>query len=161
MALRCPRDERRVTAHLAVSAREAYAAYSVDRAPWGPNGESKQARLVHTVDAGHTWRDIPWRRALTTWLGLSAFAAWPPEHLMLIRLDGRGLEVTFADEWCPFEPGGESLWRATYRRGSWRIRWVRFMDYEGRDASAAAGPSAVELPPSIRSPFAVNRPPYR
>jgi hypothetical protein len=46
---------------------------------------------------------------------------WPPEAISELRIDRGRLSMIFRDEWVPFEPGGESLWRAEQEpSGRWR-----------------------------------------
>jgi hypothetical protein len=140
------------TAQLVVSESEAYVAFSDDRRPRGPNGEPRIARLLHTTDGGLTWEATPWRRSLLSRLRYPGFPNWPPEAVIDIALEPEGLTITHRDEHVIFEPGGESLWKSTFRGSAWSVRKVRLMDYERRDHALSIPKVALTLPPSIRPP---------
>jgi len=140
------------TAQLVVSEREAYVAFSDKREPHGPNGEPRVARLLHTVDGGRQWMEVPWRRSLLSRLRHPGFPNWPPEAVLGIAVSTAGLTITHRDEHVIFEPGGESLWESTLRGSAWSVRKVRAMDYDGRDKAVAFPRIALNLPPSILPP---------
>ncbi len=144
----------RFTALLALSEHEAYVAGSEERTPLGPNGEWYLARLLHTTDGGRHWRKLPWQRTLFSRLRHPGFPNWPPEFVLGIRWTAAGLVITHRDEWVPFEPGGESLWEASFDGTNWRVRFLRLMDYEGEDTPPPVPEiDLLSLPPSIRLPI--------
>jgi hypothetical protein len=143
----------RLTAQLVVSDEEAYLAYSVERRH-RPNGEWRIAQLLHTRDAGESWIANPMKRSL--WSRVAApLATWPPEDILTIELADSSLAIVFRDEWVPFEPGGESLWRATERGGVWHIRRLRLMDYEGEDSPLDPPSVPLALARTIKPPAVV------
>ena len=128
-----PSTAMRYTALLVLSAQEAYVAGSEKRTPLGPNGEWHLARLLHTTDGGRHWQALPWHRPLRPRLRHPGFPNWPPEFVLGIYQSAGRLVITHRDEWVPFEPGGESLWEASFDGRSWRVRFLRLMDYERED----------------------------
>lgn len=131
-----------LTAWLARSAVEGFAAWSCDRKSIGPNGEPSVTVLLHTRDAGTTWSPVPLRRTWLSHLRLG-FPTWPPEAAMELGLVEDRLTLLHRDEWVPFEPGGESLWLSSRgSHGAWSHRWLRYMDYEGSDSPGSLGPTA-------------------
>lgn len=131
-----------LTACLVTSPVEAFAAWSCDRVPRGPDGELRVTVLLHTRDAGATWVPVPLQR---TWLSRLrvGFPTWPPEAALELGLVGGRLTLLHRDEWVPFEPGGESMWLSSRgSRGTWSHRRLRFMDYEHQDSPMSVGPAA-------------------
>jgi hypothetical protein len=140
------------TAQLVVSEREAYVALSRDRRPAGPNGEPRVAVLLHTVDGGEVWKELPWRRSFLSRLRHPAFPNWPPEAVMTIAVERDVVKILHRDEHVIYEPGGESLWQSTLHGTTWSVRKIRRMDYEGADSSVAIPQITLGLPPTIRRP---------
>jgi hypothetical protein len=144
---------------LVVSSTEAYLALSDERQPRGPNGEPRISRIVHTINGGKSWNAIPWTRSVVSILRYPGFPNWPPEAVLEIKKQNGRLTIVHRDEWVPFEPGGESLWRSTLMWGWWWNRKIRAMNYEGSD-SAMPPPAAImdQLPPSIKPPNQMLQP---
>jgi hypothetical protein len=140
------------TAQLVVSEREAYVALSRERCPVGPNGEPRVAVLLHTVDGGEVWKELPWRRTFLSRLLYPGFPNWPPEAVMAIAVEGDSVIIVHRDEHVIFEPGGESLWESVFHGVTWSVRKIRRMDYEGTDSSAAIRQITLGLPHTIRPP---------
>jgi hypothetical protein len=143
-----------LTASLVVSPTEAYLAYSDERRKLGPNGEPRIARILHTIDAGAVWRELPWVRTLLSKIRHPGYPTWPPEMVQrLVVRDGR-LVITHRDEWVPYEPGGESLWESTLDRGEWQTVHIRLMRYDDHDPASPKVRSVQSLPSNFRSPSA-------
>lgn len=104
--------EARPTAQLVLSACEAVLAYSVSLKSHGPNDQLRIVCLLRTTDAGITWNRVPLVRTFLDRVWHWGFPVWPPEAVLELSQGAAGLEMIFRDEWVPFEPGGESLWRA-------------------------------------------------
>ena len=140
------------TAH-AVAGDVAAIAYSVERSNRGPNGESHQAFVVCSHDAGATWAPVPLVRTIGSSIRFWGFPVWPPEYIDTMGVERGLLRIGFRDDWVPFEPGGESLWTATHSsRRLWTVARIRLMDYDGRDVPGAPPPIDVELPPGFGLP---------
>ena len=144
---------RRLTAQLALSDKHVVLAYCYRRQIPGPNGETHIAKLFQTTDGGAGWSQLSLVR---TWFDRAyrwGFPVWPPESVSSIVAHGREFEILFRDEWVPFEPGGESLWRARRTSsGSWRTHRVRYMRYESDDPPILIPEIAPELPSSVALP---------
>ena len=140
------------TAQLVVSEREVYVAVSRQRQPLGPNGEPRIAAILHTADGGETWTELPWNRSLFSRLRHPGFPNWPPEGVLAIALERGEVKITHRDEHVIFEPGGESLWESTLHGGTWSIRKLRRMDYDGADGWAAFPAIALSLPSGMIPP---------
>jgi hypothetical protein len=133
--------------------KSAVIAYSVRRVVPGPNGEGHQAFVVCSRDSGATWACVPLVRTIWSHVRFWGFPVWPPEHIDSVAIDRGALRIGFRDEWVPFEPGGESLWRGSCSSGGlWSVERIRLMDYEGADSSASPQPIAVGLPPGFGPP---------
>jgi len=141
------------TAQLVISEREAYVALSRDRRPYGPNGEPRVAVLLHTVDAGKVWKELPWRRSFLSRLRHPSFPNWPPEGVLAIAVERGNLKILHRDEHVIFEPGGESLWESTLQGETWTVRKIRRMDYDGADGSTAYPRITLQLPPTMTPPI--------
>jgi hypothetical protein len=141
-----------LTAQFVLTDMEAYLAYAWKRDPLGPNGESYVAVILHTQDSGATWRELTWRRTWWSRVRHAGYPVWPPEAVLSLEQTTHGLTITHRDEWVPFEPGGESLWRSHFGRGRWHCARVRLMDYEGADNAANVPALVAELPPTMQSP---------
>ena len=150
----------RCTALLVLSPREAYVADSAERSPRGLDGEWFLARLLHTADGGSHWRALSWRRTVFSRWRYPGYPNWPPEHILGIYCTDGKLIIPHRDEWVPFEPGGESLWQASFNGASWSVRRLRFMDYETRDNPAPIPEidPALSLPASIQRTGGASRP---
>jgi hypothetical protein len=145
---------RRLTAQLVLSDTEVVLAYSCARAKPGPNGEFHVARLYRTVDGGVRWSPMLLARTWFNRLRYWGFPVWPPEAISSLAVSGEGIEMLFRDEWVPFEPGGESLWRARLTRsGLWRASRVRLMRYDTDDPAWPVPDIRLELPPSVAPPL--------
>ena len=143
-----------LTASLVASAREAYLAYSDERRQLGQCGEPRISRILHTVDAGLTWHELPWVRTLMSRIRHPGYPTWPPESVQQLMLrDGR-LVITHRDEWVPYEPGGESLWESVFAHGEWHTSRIRAMDYDGRDAASPLMRPLAQLPSEFHPPAA-------
>ena len=140
-----------LTAFVVTSATEAFAAWTCQRRPSGPNGEPRLAVLLRTRDAGVSWAPVPLARAWWTRLRFGGFPTWPPEAVLELRVVEGVLTALHRDEWVPYEPGGESLWLSTRGpRGRWTHRRLRTMKYEGEDSAfpvpAVPPPSGFRMP---------------
>jgi hypothetical protein len=144
----------RYTSQLVVSDTEAYAAISIDRSTLGPNGEPRIAYVLRTTNSGLNWVQLPWRRSLASRIRYPGFPTWPPEAVLTIARDARdgSITITHRDEWVPFEPGGESLWRSCFDGSTWTVHKLRAMDYEGADSPASIPGITLSLPTSIQPP---------
>ena len=142
----------RLTAQLVLSDTEAYLAYVWSREPFGPNGEPRIAMILHTQDGGANWQDLGWKRTWWSHVRHAGYPTWPPEAVLSFEQSPSGLAITHRDEWVPFEPSGESLWRSQCNGGRWRCERVRLMDYEGSDNAAHTPELVTQLPPTMRSP---------
>lgn len=146
-----PPDRCRLTAVLLDGPGVAWAAWSCRREQPGPNGEPDVAVLLHTTDGGRSWDVVPLRQALWARLRRPGFPTWPPEAVLELGWEEDRLWMVHRDEWVPFEPGGESLWRSTRSRaGTWSHRRLRTMDYEGADSPLR--PPEVGLPEGLLAP---------
>lgn len=142
--------EPRLTAQLAISDTEALLAYSIRNEDRRLNGERQIAALLHTLDAGQTWSQLPLRRTIVSYFHWG-LPTWPPEAILELSLAGSEFQIVFRDEWVPFARGGESLWRASRRQnGKWALTRIRYMDYEGKDSPASIDGITLELPESIK-----------
>ena len=144
--------ETRFTARLVLSQAEAYVAIAERREPRGPNGEAGIARLLHTTDAGASWLTISWKLHFLSRVRYPFYPTWPPEAIIDMQFDERGLAITHRDEWVPFEPGGESLWRSYFNGSAWIPKKLRAMNYERKDSPAAIAEIALSLPSTIQAP---------
>ena len=154
-----PSTPMRYTALLVLSEQEAYVAGSEERIPCGPNGEWYLARLLHTIDAGRHWQTLPWHRTLRSRLRHPGFPNWPPEFVLGIHQSAGRLVIMHRDEWVPFEPGGESLWEASFDGRNWRVRFLRLMDYERDDNPTPVSEIDLSsLQPSIQRPIRPPKP---
>jgi hypothetical protein len=119
----------------------------------GPSGEAHVAFLIRSDDRGATWSVVPLCRPISSEVRYWGFPVWPPEFITSVALDGDRARIVFADEWVPFEPGGESLWGGTERRdGLWHVERLRYMDYEGQDPAASPPPVESSLPEGFDEP---------
>lgn len=145
--------EIRLTAQLVLSNTEALLAYSVCNERRGANGETHTAALFQTLDAGCMWTRVSLGRTLVDRFRHLGFPTWPPEAIMELSSEHSTLHFVFRDEWVPFEPGGESLWRATQRpNGKWATSRIRYMDYDGADSPVPIPEVALHLPTAIEKP---------
>jgi hypothetical protein len=142
----------RLTAQLVLSDTEAYLAYVWSREPLGPNGEPRIAVILHTRDGGASWRELNWKRTWWSHVRRAGYPTWPPEAVLSFEHTKDGLAITHRDEWVPFEPGGESLWRSQFNGGRWRCERLRLMDYEGADSAVRTPELVAQLPSTMRSP---------
>jgi hypothetical protein len=145
--------ERRLTAQLVLSERDIVLAYSCRRVNLGPNGEWYIARLLRTENGGELWADVPLVRGHMDRIVHWGFPVWPPETVSEVVSHGSSFDILFRDEWVPFEPGGESLWRA--RRtpsGRWRTKRVRTMRYETDDSPMPIPEIPLVLPSEVCAP---------
>ena len=63
------------------------------------------------------------------------------------------IQMSFRDEWVPFEPGGESLWQAIqHQNGRWTTSRVRYMDYDGPDSPSRIEEITLRLPTTMKKP---------
>ena len=149
-------DERsvRLTAQLVISNREAVLAYSCQRLQRGPNGETHNAVLLQTSNEGESWTQLAWRRSMVMWIRHIGYPIWPPESVSNLEwiADAATLQITFRDEWVPFESGGESLWRGQLQRKRWSVRRIRHMDYDHADSPVAIPACDLALPESFCPP---------
>lgn len=144
----------RLTAQLVLSDREVVLAYSCLRNNPGPNGESHVARLFRTTDGGVRWSPMLMARTWFDRVRYWGFPVWPPEAISSVAVGGQGIEILFRDEWVPFEPGGESLWRGRLTAsGYWRTSRVRLMRYDTDDSARPVPEMGIELPPSVSPPL--------
>jgi hypothetical protein len=144
---------RRLTAQLVISERELVLAYSCFRLEPGPNGEFHVARLFRTADGGARWSPVSLVRTWFNRLRYWGFPVWPPEAVSSLAVCGQGIEMLFRDEWVPFEPGGESLWRAQLTAsGHWRVSRIRLMRYETDEPAIPVPEIALDLPTSVMPP---------
>jgi hypothetical protein len=136
----------------AVSGGTAVVAYSALWTRRGPG--ARQAFLLRSVDGGASWSELPLCRTAPSLVRYWGFPVWPPERVSGVALhDDQALEITFADEWVAFEPGGESMWSASLAaRGLWTVRRIRKMDYDGADGAIAPGPVELRLPEGLAAP---------
>lgn len=140
-------DWPRLTAQLKFSDTDFVLAYACPRYVRGPNGETDIACLLRTRDAGRQWQPVSWRRGFIDRMRHGGFPVWPPEAIISLAGDQSELELTFRDEWVPYEPGGESLWRAHCRTGgTWKVQRIRLMDYDGEDTPAKVPEIELKLP---------------
>jgi hypothetical protein len=139
-----------LTASLVISTTEAFVAFSDERRTLGPNGEPRISRLLHTRDAGASWRELPWVRSLLSRIRHPGYPTWPPEAVLRMELRNAKLVISHRDEWVPYEPGGESLWESTFDWSEWQAARIRVMDYEGSDA---ATPPFTRVVPSFPRGF--------
>jgi hypothetical protein len=145
---------RRLTAQLVLSDREVVLAYSYLRVEPGPNGESHAARLFRTTDGGARWWPMSLARTWFDRVRFWGFPVWPPEAISSVVACGQGIEILFRDEWVPFEPGGESLWRGRLTpSGHWRNSRVRLMRYDTDDSPRPVPEIGLELPTSVAPPL--------
>jgi hypothetical protein len=136
-----------------VAGEVAVIAYSVTRVIPGPNGESSQAFVVRSADAGATWSCLPLVRTMLSSVRFWGFPVWPPEHIDTLAIESGLVRIGFRDAWVPHEPGGESLWTGVRSaRGLWTVRRIRRMDYSGTDAGEPPPPIGVDLPGTFRPP---------
>lgn len=143
----------RLTAQLVTTEKDAVLAYSCVRSRRGPNGETHCAALLRTSDAGSSWNKVPLRRGLVDRLVHWGYPIWPPESIASLSIEHGCLTITFRDEWVPYEPGGESLWRGSQRSGgTWKTSRVRYMDYEHRDSPSRLPEVPLLLPDSFMKP---------
>lgn len=146
-------DRPRLTAQFILSVTDIALAYACPRYVRGPNGETDIACLLRTRDAGAQWQPVSWRRGFIDRIRHGGFPVWPPEAVISLAGDQSQLEVTFRDEWVPFEPGGESLWRAHRPNGgTWKVQRIRLMDYDGEDTPAKVPDVQLELPRGASPP---------
>ena len=144
---------RRLTAQLVLSDREVVLAYSYLRGDPGPNGESHVARLFRTTDGGASWSSVSMARTWFDRVRFWGFPVWPPEAVSSVVARGQDIEILFRDEWVPFEPGGESLWRGRLTAaGRWRMSRVRHMRYDTDDPAIPIPEIALDLPRSVAPP---------
>ena len=141
-----------LTTSLVISPTEAYLAYSDTRRTLGPNGEPRIARILHTLDAGQTWRELPWVRSLLSRIRHPGYPTWPPESILVMTMRDRDLVITHRDEWVPYEPGGESLWESVFENGEWHTVRIRVMDYEVHDSPAQTLRIPAQLPIGFSTP---------
>ena len=143
----------RLTAQLIVSDRKATLAFSIPNQAPGPNGELSVAILLGTSDGGKTWNGISLVRTFWNRLRYWGYPTWPPEAVIELADGQFGAEMTFRDEWVPYESGGESLWKAVQNRdGKWSVSRIRFMDYEDRDSPHHIPEIVPSLPPTMLKP---------
>ena len=140
------------TSQFVVSVNEAYVASTEKREPRGPNGETNIASILHTENAGESWKEISWARSLWSKMRYPAFPTWPPESVLSLTVENGSLVVTHRDEWVPFEPGGESLWKSRFNGKRWSVMRLRRMNYESKDSPAPDSGVALALPQSIAPP---------
>jgi len=114
------------------------------------------AFLLRTNDRGKTWVPVPMTRDVRSFLRYLGFPVWPPEFVLHVEAGARGTSMMFRDEWVIYEPGGESLWTAALsRRGLWRLRRIRRMQYENSvDDSTEPAAIPLQLPEGFKSPDA-------
>ncbi len=139
----------RLTAQWVSSDLTAVLAYSCR---WGAQNI---AVLLHTTDGGRTWHRLPWERTWWDRMHRWGYPTWPPETVSDVSMSASGLVIVFRDEWVPFEPGGESLWRARRAAsGAWWTARLRAMRYEEEPGDPALPVPSVELclPPWIAAP---------
>jgi hypothetical protein len=96
-------------------------------------------------DGGRSWIDLPMTRGVWSFLRYWGYPTWPPENaLKFYESDGR-IVLEHRDEWVPGDTSAKpALWQSVYiaDQRSWRIKRVRFMDYEGgSDKPESASPS--------------------
>lgn len=128
-------------------------AYSAKRIVLGPNGESQQAFVIQSSDAGATWSCLPLVRTAWSCFRYWGFPVWPPEYIETVTIQRNGVSIRFRDEWVMFEPGGESLWTGSRSsRGLWTVKRVRLMDYDHSDDSQPPRAISVALPSGFRPP---------
>lgn len=143
----------RLTAQLVLSDQEATLAYSLRNHTRGPSGETHVAVLLSTSDGGNTWARIPLARTFLDAILHWGYPTWPPEAVTELVRGPSGTQMIFRDEWVPFEPGGESLWKsAQHRNGKWSTSRIRYMDYEGADCPQQISQIALSLPPAMKNP---------
>lgn len=152
-----PELRSRLTAQLVLSDCEAYVVYSDERPKPGPNGEPRIARLLYTADAGEKWRALPWRRSLWSRILHAGFPVWPPEAVLGIKRHKKGVKIIHRDEWIPYESGGESLWESFCDGRLWHVHRLRYMDYDKRDYPLSPAEVALDLPSTIKPPWAKVR----
>jgi hypothetical protein len=145
--------QRRLTAQLILSELDVVLAYAYVRAKRGPNGETHIARLFRTMDGGRRWSEVPLVRTFFDRVRHAGFPVWPPESVSAISPSATDFEILFRDEWVPFEPGGESLWRGLRTSsGRWRTARVRTMRYETDDSPMSVPEIELKLPGSVVAP---------
>jgi len=145
--------EIRLTAQLVLCGDGALLAYSVRNDTRGHDGETHFAALLSTRDAGDTWTRIPLHRTFLDRCRHWGYPTWPPEAIIELASSQSGTQMVFRDEWVPFEPGGESLWRAVqHRNGKWSISRIRYMVYDSEDCPSQIPEIALLLPPTMKSP---------
>jgi hypothetical protein len=149
-----PKDQSvHFSAQLVISDHEAYVAYSLERKPSGPSGETQVAHLIHTNDGGITWHELSWQRSPLSHVKHWGYPTWPPEVVSSIEFAGEQLTITHRDEWVPHESGGESLWLSTLTESIWTTQKIRPMDYEDADAPATLPAIQLALPSTIQQPI--------
>jgi len=140
----------RITAQIA-RGDEAYVALERDRPERGPNGESTVAEIWHTTDLGQTWRAVPWRRALRTFVSRGAFATWPPESVHLMWLRGTSLMIEVREDWGLNSRWEPPIWCATWNGETWRVRYDRRYNVEV-DGVMTSPRIELDLPGITRPP---------
>lgn len=143
----------RLTTQLHDSSSTAFLAYSFSLKTRGPNGEMSGSLLLETSNTGRTWNPVPFRRTFWDRMTHFGYPTWPPEAITAIeRADGR-LSIIHRDEWVPYEPGGESLWRSIQSHNRlWRTVRIRYMDYENSDSPGSLPTVEWNLPEQFESP---------
>jgi hypothetical protein len=137
----------------AAAGATAVIAYSVRRLHRGPNGETNEAFLLSTQDAGAVWKELPLVRTIWSYVRFWGYPVWPPELIDSVAVTGELVRIVFRDEWVPFEPGGESLWKAVQSsNGLWLFERIRLMDYDGADIPRAPPPIGIQLPEGFHQP---------
>lgn len=116
-----------VTAQVANGAI-AYVALMRKREVPGPSGSPYVAEIWHTTDRGHTWRMLPWRRTPLSFMSRAAFARWPPDWVNRISLQDSVLELEVWED--NFNSDYDPIWRATWHRTGWRVRFERMFRTE-------------------------------
>ena len=145
--------EQRLTAQVVLTDSEAVLAFSCALQSRVPGGEMHQTILLRTTDAGMIWEPIPLRRTLMSHIWRWGWPTWPPEAVMELTGGRTGLEMTFRDEWAPYDRGDESLWRAVEQRpGVWKTSRIRFMDYENSDSPISLSAIPLNLPSGMKPP---------
>ena len=138
----------RITAQVANGA-DAYVAFERELRDRGPNGEATVAEIWHTDDHGRTWRAVPWRRSLGSFLSRAAFARWPPEWVNRMCLCGTSLVLEVRED-HGLDSRWDPIWHAVWNGDRWRVCFHRHYDSE---VDGPITPASLELElPGITTP---------
>lgn len=66
-------------------------------------GARTSISIWRTSDGGQTWTPLPMRLGLGSWLRFAWRTHWPPENVDSLEVRESTIQITFHDEWIPWD----------------------------------------------------------